>query len=145
MEFCTLAAEVGWNEAALRDAFYHGLDDQLKDELAIRGERGSLTEYIRLTISLDNRMRERRRERDRRFREGVCLYCGQPGHVVKHCPVRPKGGGSSVRLGSLMSRPFPSEPVKGFCFQATIAWDTQSWDTEALVDSGAEACFVDQA
>ena len=55
IEFHTLAEEVGWNEAALRDMFYHGLEDQLKDKLAVRGESGPLTEYI----ALDNCMRER--------------------------------------------------------------------------------------
>ena len=33
---------------------------------------------------------------------------------------------------------------KGFCLQTTVAWDAQSRDLEALVDSGAEANFISQ-
>ena len=29
-------------------------------------------------------------ERERRFRENLCLYCGASGHVIKTCPLRPK-------------------------------------------------------
>ncbi|KAF7640741.1 hypothetical protein LDENG_00018150 [Lucifuga dentata] len=31
-------------------------------------------------------------ERLRRMKAGECLYCGQHGHVLATCPVRPKGG-----------------------------------------------------
>ncbi|KAF7646963.1 hypothetical protein LDENG_00179570 [Lucifuga dentata] len=31
-------------------------------------------------------------ERLRRMKAGECLYCGQHGHVLTTCPVRPKGG-----------------------------------------------------
>ncbi|XP_029285908.1 uncharacterized protein LOC115007262 [Cottoperca gobio] len=34
IEFCTMAAESSWNSASLLDAFYHGLSDRIKDELA---------------------------------------------------------------------------------------------------------------
>ena len=29
-------------------------------------------------------------ERDRRRRQGLCLYCGQTGHHIGACPMRPK-------------------------------------------------------
>ncbi|KAK9539547.1 hypothetical protein VZT92_004646 [Zoarces viviparus] len=29
-------------------------------------------------------------ERERRIRSGACLYCGEPGHRIPVCPVRPK-------------------------------------------------------
>ena len=29
-------------------------------------------------------------ERERSFRDGTCLYCGLPGHIIKACPHRPK-------------------------------------------------------
>ena len=32
------------------------------------------------------------RERQRRQRQGLCLYCGQEGHLQMHCPLLPKGG-----------------------------------------------------
>lgn len=31
-------------------------------------------------------------ERNRRIRTRVCLYCGEKGHFIAACPIRPKGG-----------------------------------------------------
>lgn len=144
VEFRILAAEAGWNDEALRGVFLHGLCEQLKDELAVRDETNSLDALINLSIRLDNRMRERRRERSykshlsvnslavtptlarvaagpsethgfgpsssaqsdepmqvgrasltpaerqRRIRAGECIYCGQVGHFLAACPLRPK-------------------------------------------------------
>ena len=144
VEFRILAAEAGWNDEALKGAFLHGLCEQLKDELAVRDETNSLDALIDLSIRLDNRMRERRREknykshtpvnafaatptlarvasgrsethgsgpssstlsdepmqvgranltpaeRQRRIRAGECIYCGQVGHFLAACPLRPK-------------------------------------------------------
>ncbi len=66
IEFRTLAAESGWNDPALQGAFYHGLQETLKDELATRDDSSSLDHLISTTIKLDNRLRERRRERGSR-------------------------------------------------------------------------------
>ena len=153
IDFRILAAESGWDEKALQGAFLRGLREELKDELAARDETSSLEELISLAIRLDNRLRERRRERvgrqssptpfsrsrfprrpapsapphpppeppsssvssptassplsteepmqlgrlgltpterQRRFRLRLCIYCGQAGHVLAHCPALPK-------------------------------------------------------
>lgn len=143
IRFHTLAAEAGWDEGALRGIFLQGLNDQLKDELAPRDPAVDLDTLISQTIQLDNRLRERRRERrsnhcsqtslrqpirptrpssppnlqtptsgkletpepmqlgrtrltpgerERRMRERRCLYCGELGHFLPSCPVRPKDG-----------------------------------------------------
>lgn len=63
LDFRTLAAESGWNEEALVGAFCRGLNENLKDELAAKDDVSTLEELIELTIRLDNRLRERRRER----------------------------------------------------------------------------------
>ncbi len=63
IEFRVLAAGSGWNDAALRGVFFKGLSEQLKDELAVRDETASLDSLISLAVRLDNRLRERRRER----------------------------------------------------------------------------------
>ncbi len=49
------AAESGWDEKALRGVFLHSLCEQLRDELDA---------LIDLAIKIDNRLRERRREKD---------------------------------------------------------------------------------
>ncbi|XP_032364699.1 uncharacterized protein LOC116679100 [Etheostoma spectabile] len=59
----TLAADSGWNEEALRGVFINGLTEVIKDELAVRDEPDSLDKLVSLAIKLDNRLRERRRER----------------------------------------------------------------------------------
>lgn len=153
IDFRILAAESGWGEAALQTVFSRGLNEELKDELAARDETSSLEELISLAIRLDNRLRERRRERtgkqrfplpfsqpksprpagqsappnprlepfpyrdplpsassslspeepmqlgrmrlspaerERRFLQKLCIYCGQAGHIRANCSVLPK-------------------------------------------------------
>ena len=63
VDFRVLAAESGWGEEALQSVFVHGLSNVLKDELAARDSAASLDELILLAIRLDNRLRERRREK----------------------------------------------------------------------------------
>ncbi|KAK2908401.1 hypothetical protein Q8A73_009474 [Channa argus] len=63
VEFRVLATEAQWDDAALRTVFRHGLSDPVKDELTHRDPPDSLDELIELAIRLDNRIRERRRER----------------------------------------------------------------------------------
>lgn len=63
VDFRILAAESGWDDEALQGAFLRGLADNIKDELAVRDETCSLEELITLATRLDNRLRERRREK----------------------------------------------------------------------------------
>lgn len=67
LSFRILAADSGWGETALQSVFLNGLADRIKDELAARDETSSLEELIALAIRLDNRLRERRRERHDHF------------------------------------------------------------------------------
>lgn len=148
IDFRILAAKSGWDKLALQGIFRRGLSEELKDELAARDDTSSLEELISLTVRLDNRLRERRRERtvrggpqrgavsswnpsdappphresfttspaaatssstavseepmllgrtrltpeerQRRLRQGLCLYCGQTGHIRSDCQIRPK-------------------------------------------------------
>ncbi|KAK7933591.1 hypothetical protein WMY93_004487 [Mugilogobius chulae] len=144
VDFRILAAECGWDDKSLQGIFFRGLSEDVKDQLAARDETDSLEELISLSIRLDNRLRERRRERtgrssalvpsfqprfsshpecpspvqefastapqppsseepmqlggmrlspeerQRRLRQGLCLYCGELGHVLRSCPTRPK-------------------------------------------------------
>nr|XP_057933442.1 uncharacterized protein LOC131132135 [Doryrhamphus excisus]XP_057933443.1 uncharacterized protein LOC131132135 [Doryrhamphus excisus]XP_057933444.1 uncharacterized protein LOC131132135 [Doryrhamphus excisus]XP_057933445.1 uncharacterized protein LOC131132135 [Doryrhamphus excisus]XP_057933446.1 uncharacterized protein LOC131132135 [Doryrhamphus excisus]XP_057933447.1 uncharacterized protein LOC131132135 [Doryrhamphus excisus]XP_057933448.1 uncharacterized protein LOC131132135 [Doryrhamphus len=63
LDFWTLAAESGWNEKALRQAFVNGLTETLKDELATRDEPDSLKSLVSMSIRIDDRLRERNRNR----------------------------------------------------------------------------------
>ncbi|KAK7883132.1 hypothetical protein WMY93_029306 [Mugilogobius chulae] len=66
VEFRTLAAEAGWDDAALQTVFVNGLSEQLKDELALKDDFGDFNSVISTAIKLDNRLRERKRERNTR-------------------------------------------------------------------------------
>ena len=63
IEFRTLAAESGWNEEALHGVFQNALSAAIKDELVSRDEPNTLEDLISLAIRIDNRRRERRREK----------------------------------------------------------------------------------
>uniref|UniRef100_A0A3P9LPJ3 CCHC-type domain-containing protein n=1 Tax=Oryzias latipes TaxID=8090 RepID=A0A3P9LPJ3_ORYLA len=157
IDFRILAAECGWDEKALTGIFYRGLREDIKDELAARDETSSLEELISLSTRLDNRLRERRRERaggtpyssrfsppelrhqpvsppaaaqraatptsapiqlvsseepmqlgrtrlsaeerQRRFHQGLCIYCGLSGHLRRSCPARPKDQAHQAQEG----------------------------------------------
>ena len=63
IDFRTIAADSGWNAPPLLAAFYHGLSDRIKDELAARDLPAGLDDLIALSIRIDGRLRERQRER----------------------------------------------------------------------------------
>lgn len=60
LTFRTLAAQTDWVESTLKLLFRRGLNLDLQSELACRDEGKSLSQFIELTIQLDNLMRSRR-------------------------------------------------------------------------------------
>lgn len=65
IEFRTLAANSGWNTEALMDAYFNGLSDPIKDQLAPHELPQSLETLISMSIRTDNRIRDREAERRR--------------------------------------------------------------------------------
>ena len=63
IQFRTLAEETGWEEEAMISTFYHGLAEEIKDELATRDWGYGLEVLITLAIRIDNRRLEHQRER----------------------------------------------------------------------------------
>lgn len=63
IDFRTVAADSTWNDAALYDAFYQGLSECLKDELASRDLPDSLSSLMELVTQIDRRFCERLHER----------------------------------------------------------------------------------
>lgn len=59
------AAEVGWAENALCGAFINGLNERMKDELAIRDEPEDFEALVDLAIPIDNQLWAREREKER--------------------------------------------------------------------------------
>ena len=96
VDFWTLAADSGWNDAALQGIFIKGLNEQLKDELAARDEPADLPSLVSLAIRLDNRLHERRQERSTH----------SPGLVSSSSrSVRPSPTGVAAQSGGTDSSP----------------------------------------
>lgn len=92
IDFHTMAAESDWNQASLRDAFYHGLSSRVKDELAARDLPAGLDELVALAIRIDGRLRERRRERV------ACAASGSPPRQWPEPRRAPTEGGPSESI-----------------------------------------------
>ena len=71
IDFRVKAAASGWNECALKSAYFKALNDNIKDELATIDEPASLEDLIRLTIRLDNRLWTRNHSRQRNLNFSV--------------------------------------------------------------------------
>ncbi|KAI2661314.1 Transposon Tf2-6 polyprotein [Labeo rohita] len=63
LDFRTLAAQSGWNDGPLKLHYRKGLQPDLQVELACRDENLSLSQYIELSIRVDNVMRARKPSR----------------------------------------------------------------------------------
>lgn len=64
IDFRVTAQESGWDKVALKGAFVNSLSDQIKDQLVLRDEPESLDELINVSIRIDDRLRERRTEKN---------------------------------------------------------------------------------
>ena len=58
-EFQRWAADTGWNNAALRSQFCHGLSERLKDAFAFHERPVSLESAMSLAVRIDRRLIER--------------------------------------------------------------------------------------
>ncbi len=166
LSFRTLAAQTTWVEDTLKLLFRRGLNTELQSELACRDEGRTLSQFIELTIHIDNLIRARRtvrsaprspprsqnagepmqlgftpltpQERERRMQNQLCLYCGQAGHMRNTCPVRPSSDRRSVSdiTRSISSASSIKLPVE-------LISQNQEIQTTALLDSGAAGNFID--
>ncbi|KAI3650144.1 hypothetical protein MP228_005001, partial [Amoeboaphelidium protococcarum] len=168
-EFLALSADLEWNDAALMFQFRDGLNNEVKNMLLGFPEPDSLSELMDLSIKSDQRLylsrsyhgaprqpyppaavpsavpvvggsnpdameigqvrRERLspEERARRLANNLCIVCGESGHWRMDCPIATKN----------RSRDSASA-------QVLVCIGSQSTTLEALLDSGADACFIDK-
>lgn len=87
VQFRTLAKDACWNKEALKAVFIKGLNDRLKDELASRDSPAHFVALVNITIRLDNRLRERRREGGRRISAGESSRRSPPECSLPSCLV----------------------------------------------------------
>ncbi|KAL0151330.1 hypothetical protein M9458_053324 [Cirrhinus mrigala] len=74
-------------------------------------------------------------ERTRRMQNHLCLYCGEPNHIIRNCPVRPQRPTvSTVRLTPSVSN-IPHIP-------ADLVFNSRLFPVHVLVDSGAAGNLI---
>ncbi|KAK3521631.1 hypothetical protein QTP70_014728 [Hemibagrus guttatus] len=162
IKFRTLAAQSGWNDAALLAVFREGLNPADTDT--------TLFLFIGTAIRLDNlrlqhlmstfprhqpqrhtgfqapkeevpepmqlgrsQVSKQERQRQRHTDMRLCYYCGQPGHQVYRCPEKP----STSQVGEAMLSSKVSLPT-------LLHHSLQIPSFSALIDSGSAVNIIDR-
>lgn len=152
-------------EDTLKTLFRQGLNLELQSELDCRDEGKGFDDFVSLAIRINNLVRVRRparslsttvpsphkdcepmpvgrarlttEERERRFKERLCLYCGEPGHILATCPIRP-----SQTCLSRVSSTFPTSVFDCMEVPVTFTWQDVTIHTKALLDSRAAVILL---
>ncbi|KAL0167181.1 hypothetical protein M9458_039025 [Cirrhinus mrigala] len=150
LHFRTLAAASGWNEKALLGAYRQGLNPDLRAAMALglsamnnqsRPKPSRLpATYYRSSACLGGCLSSSTRTHANRLHtimNGFCLYCGQPGHHLRQCSIRPPRPvvstfSTEVEISSLTLLP------------VTLHTSNISLYVSALVDSGSSGNFISQ-
>ncbi len=166
LAFRTLAEQIGWPDDPLKLQFRRRLSPELQTEFACRDEGKTLDQLLDLAIRFNNMICSRKpsrgstfrslspsvvpeqeampvghacispEERDCRYRQHLCLYCGQACHVKISCPTRPNQHTFSAVSQSFNSSRCVKVPVK-------LAFNDGVIETMALIDSGAAGNCID--
>ncbi len=114
LEFCTLAATSGWNEATLLSAYRLGLKPRIRAQMAIYDNNVGLESFMQCVSRISQCLTAcykdgaahqlaspasgplvtepmqmdstqlSRTERARHFAAGLCLYCASPDHLIRN-------------------------------------------------------------
>jgi hypothetical protein len=88
-DFRLLACDIPWDKQALIDQFHQGQRNHVKDLLlTFHEDPKSLTEAISWAMRCDNLLSDA--EKQCRWANRLCLYCGGPGHIPLNCPHKPR-------------------------------------------------------
>uniref|UniRef100_A0A3Q3A042 Reverse transcriptase domain-containing protein n=1 Tax=Kryptolebias marmoratus TaxID=37003 RepID=A0A3Q3A042_KRYMA len=131
IDFHALAAKSGWNGEALCDAFYQGLNEQIKDELATRDPPRGLAELEALASRIDQRLYERRQERGTE----------QPNRTPINPPGRPSSFSAPGRERRMKNGLSVPTRLRTALFNQRRAVSPSS--LAVFVDSGADTEFMD--
>uniref|UniRef100_A0A8D0CYT6 Gypsy retrotransposon integrase-like protein 1 n=1 Tax=Sander lucioperca TaxID=283035 RepID=A0A8D0CYT6_SANLU len=142
IEFRTVAAESGWNQTALMDAFLCGLSSALNDHLAALDLPEDLDTLIALAIKIDKRLFEREREREMEEDQGRRLHLLWTAGPF-HWTVSSKRRGSPVKERILVSHTSVTNCSSRPLFSVTVASKGISRPLEVMVDSGADVSLMD--
>ncbi|KAK3560575.1 hypothetical protein QTP86_010914 [Hemibagrus guttatus] len=143
IQFRTLAAKSGWNEQALLAAYHQGLSPQIPGPVAPL-QQARPTEPVSPPEPAPEPAPEPMQwetthlnpaERQRRLTQSLCLYCGDPGHALPVCPIRP--------LWPMVNTIFSFLPhMKPLSTHGTLTTARTSVTVVALLDSGSAANFI---
>lgn len=75
--------------------------------------------------------------------EGSCIYCAQLGHFLADCPARNEN--ASHHGPALVSPTLLKNIFRWQCIGVTLTHDSDSFSHPVLVDSGADANFMDKS
>ncbi len=167
LQFRTLAATSGWNEAALLGAYRQGLDPSIRAQIAIFDDSVGLESFMLKANRIAQRLsacqtaeaahqpaspangspvpepmqvdtaRLSSQERARRMAAGLCLYCALADHFIRSCPNKTPRPAVST---------LQIDPVISTLSVLTVQLFTpvQSVTASALVDSGSSGNFISQ-
>ncbi len=163
--FRTLAASSGWNETALLSAYRCGLNPKLRQQMSIFENAVRLESFLlkaqhvsqhlcavsteEITPSYtsptnDSPNHEAKQtdqyhlsatERQCGIRLKLCLYCGEEGHLLQTCPVRPpRPVVSTIQINTVINNPRFHDAV--------LIHANQSFPVKILFDSGSSGNFL---
>ncbi len=119
LQFRTLAASSGWNEAALLSAYRQAFDTCIRAQMAIYDDYVGLESFMQRANQISQRLsachtteathqpvspatgspvpepmqvdtaRLSSHKRAHRLAAGLCLYCASADHFIRSCPIRP--------------------------------------------------------
>lgn len=114
IQFQTLAAVCGWNEAALRAQFLEGLRDEIQDEMATHDLPRSLDALVELALRVENNLSYRRHRRSLRQRALQDEAAGSSSHPS---PASPPVSVEPMQLGRMSLTPKERERrlLNGLC------------------------------
>ncbi|KAI2646638.1 Transposon Tf2-8 polyprotein [Labeo rohita] len=162
LHFRMLVAASGWNEVTLLGAYRQGLNPEICAAMALYDGSTGLESFLQRTTRVSQRLaacqppvttpqpasvaasspvpeptRLSRTERNHRITFGLCLYCGQQGHHIRTCPIRPPHPVVSTIQSEVETASLTLLPV-------TLHTPDCSLSVFALVDSGSSGNFISQ-
>ncbi|KAL0168942.1 hypothetical protein M9458_037164, partial [Cirrhinus mrigala] len=141
--FKTLAASCDWNEGALRAMFREGLNFDIQDEIATHDLPQDLEGFINLATRVESRLRLRQRRLAPRSSWRLEETLPSKSHPP---PQSPLAEPEPMQLGRIrLSAQEKQQRLSRTQFPATITYQDSVHSCKALIDSGAEASFLDRS
>ncbi|KAI2654156.1 Retrotransposon-derived protein PEG10 [Labeo rohita] len=128
IHFHMLALASGWNEVALLSGYRQGLNPEIRAAMALYDDSTGLESFLQRTTRVSQRLATcqppvttpqpasvaacfpvpepmqvdttclSRAERNHCRSSGLCLYCGNQGHLIRNCPIRPPRPVEDIRF-----------------------------------------------